>query len=219
MSQLAVMYYAFDILRVGKESLLSQSLAARRQRLKLLTLGSDVMLSEPLPGSPLRIKREIRRLGLEGVITKRKDSPYSPGQRSDAWVTVKFTRRQEFVIGGYKPSAPNFESILVGYYDGGRLSLAGKVRAGLTPHVRAELYARLVPLVTASCPFVNLPNSTRRSRWGEGITAEEMTALRWVKPAIVVEVSFVEWTRERLLRHPAFSGIREDKPARQIHRE
>jgi bifunctional non-homologous end joining protein LigD len=214
-----IVYYAFDVLTVGKESLLQQSLAARRQRLKLLTLGSGVLRSEPLPGSPHRIEREVRRLGLEGVVAKRKDSPYRPGQRTDDWVKVKFSKRQEFVIGGFKPGGTTFDSILVGYYDGSQLYFAGKVRAGLTPYVRAELAARLQPLMTPRCPFVNLPNSTGRSHWGEGITAEDMAQLRWVKPAIVVEVAFVEWTRDGLLRHPRFIAIRADKPASDVRRE
>ena len=83
----------------------------------------------------------------------------------------------------------------------------------------AELFARLAPLATASCPFVNLPNSTGRSHWGEGITAEEYDGASLGKPTIVVEVSFVKWTRDALLRHPAFVGVRNDKLARQVRRE
>ena len=132
---------------------------------------------------------------------------------------VKFNQRQEFVIGGYKPGAPVFESLLVGYYDDRRLHFAGKVRAGLTPHIRAELAARLGSLAASACPFVNLPNSGGRSHWGEGITAEDMATLRWVKPTLVVEVSFVEWTRDGLLRHPAFVGVRDDKLAPDVRRE
>jgi DNA ligase D-like protein (predicted ligase) len=214
-----IVYYAFDVLTVGKESLLQQPLAARRRRLKLLTLGSGVLVSEPLPGSPSRIEREVRRLGLEGVVAKRKDSPYRPGQRTDAWVKVKFNQRQEFVIGGFKPNGSTFESILVGYYENNELYFAGKVLAGLTPHLRTELSARIRPLITPRCPFVNLPNDAGRSHWGEGITAEDMAKLQWVKPEAVVEVAFVEWTRDGLLRHPRFVGTRDDKTAGEVRRE
>jgi bifunctional non-homologous end joining protein LigD len=218
-SGLSIVYYAFDVLAVGAESLLRQPLDARRQRLKLLLLGSSVLLSEPLPGSPERIEREIRRLGLEGVIAKRRDSLYEPGQRSDAWLKVKFNRRQELVIGGYKPNSPHFESILVGDYKHRELYFAGKVRAGLTPRLRAEIFQRLTARPATRCPFVNLPNSSGRRHWGEGITEQDMATLRWVKPAIVIDVSFVEWTRDGLLRHPAFVGIRDDKSAREVGRE
>jgi bifunctional non-homologous end joining protein LigD len=216
---LALVYYAFDVLSVGAESLLRESLDARRRRLHLLTLGSDVLQSEPLPGAPRQIEREIRRLGLEGVVAKRRDSVYRPGERSDAWVKVKFSPRQEFVIGGYKGDPARLESILVGYYEGRDLYFAGNVRAGLTPHQSSELLRRFSDRRTARCPFVNLPNSTGRSHWGEGITADDMAALHWVKPEAVVEVSFVEWTRDGLLRHPRLLGIRTDKPAREVRRE
>jgi ATP-dependent DNA ligase len=93
-----------------------------------------------------------------------------------------------------------------------KLSYAGKVRAGFTPLLRAEVFRRLKPLRTSSCPFVNLPNSAgKTSHWGEGITVEEMeTLVAWVKPAVVVEVAFTEWTRDKNLRHAGFVGIRED---------
>jgi ATP-dependent DNA ligase len=87
------------------------------------------------------------------------------------------------------------------YYEGRKLMFASKLRAGLTPHVRAELFPMLKPLQHSSAPFVNLPSS-RTGHWGEAITADDMTTLQWVKPKIVVEVSFVEWTRDGLLRHP-----------------
>jgi ATP-dependent DNA ligase len=99
------------------------------------------------------------------------------------------------------------------------LYFAGKVRAGLTPHLRVELIRRFAKRSVARCPFVNLPNSGNRSHWGEGITVEEMARLHWVGPAEVVEVSFVEWTRDGLLRHPRLLGLRDDKAPRTVHRE
>ncbi len=218
-SELALVYYAFDVLEVGAESLIRESLDARRERLALLTLGSEVLLSEPLPGAPRLIEREIRRLGLEGVVAKRRDSVYRPGERTDAWVKVKFSPRQEFVVGGYKPADRSLESILVGYYQEKDLYFAGKVRAGLTPHLRAELIRRVANRTAARCPFVNLPNSGNRSHWGEGITAEDMKSLHWLRPIEVVEVSFVEWTRDGLLRHPRLLGFRDDKAPTTVHRE
>jgi bifunctional non-homologous end joining protein LigD len=175
-------------------------------------------LSEPLPGTPAQIEAAVRALGLEGVVAKRRDSRYEPGKRSDAWIKVKFNRRQEFVIGGYKPAAPSFDSVLVGYYQGRQLFYAGKVRAGFTPHARADVFRAIAPLETARCPFVNLPNA-RSSHWGEGITGDDMKSLRWVRPRIVVEVAFTEWTRDGNLRHSSFAGVRTDKAAKDVVRE
>jgi bifunctional non-homologous end joining protein LigD len=220
-ASLALVYHAFDLLQLDGKSLLDQPLDERRRRLKALlrAVRAPVLLSEPLPGSPADIEREIRRLGLEGVVAKRRDSTYRPGQRSDAWVKVKFSPRQEFVIGGYTPAATNFDSILVGYYEGRKLHFAGKVRAGFTPHLRAEVFRRIATKPARSCPFVNLPNSAGRSRWGEGITQADMATLRWVKPTTVVDVAFVEWTADGLLRHSQFVGIREDKRPSEVRRE
>ena len=95
---------------------------------------------------------------------------------------------------------------------------AGKVRNGITPYFRAELAGRFARLLTPKCPFANLPTS-RASHWGEGIMAEEMKLLRWIKPAVVVEISFVEWTRDGSLRHASFEGVRDDKPPHDVVRE
>src|SRR3954468_10577970 len=144
--------------------------------------------------------------------------PTRRARRSDAWVKVRFAKHQEFVIGGYKPNAAHFDSLLVGYYEGRRLMCAGKVRNGFTPLLRAQVFARIDGLQTARCPFANLP-STRTGHWGEGITADEMTALRWLKPVRVAEVSFAEWPRDGSLRHAAFIALRDDKRPRAVVRE
>jgi bifunctional non-homologous end joining protein LigD len=220
-TKMRVVFYAFDVLHVNGRDLMSQPLARRRVHLTDAVGGSSVLISEPLPGTPKQIEMAVRKLGLEGVVAKRRDSRYEPGKRSGAWVKVKFAKRQEFVVGGFKPGDLNFDSILVGYYDDHKtLCYAGKVRAGFTAHTRAELFEGLTPLRVARCPFVNLPNSHgRTSHWGEGITAEEMTELRWVRPKLVVEVAFTEWTRDGNLRHAAFVGRRTDKSASDVTRE
>ena len=98
------------------------------------------------------------------MIAKRLRSTYAVGRRSDAWVKVRFAKHQELVIGGFKPNAANFDSLLVGYYDGSVLLCAGKVRSGFTPHLRADVFTRIRGLELPRCPFANLP-STRRGRW------------------------------------------------------
>jgi DNA ligase D-like protein (predicted ligase) len=214
----AVVLYAFDLLHVNGRDLLRSPLVERRAALAQVVGGTPILLSEPLPGTPAQIESAVRAARLEGIVAKRSRSIYQPGKRSAAWIKVKFSPRQEFVVGGYKPNAANFDSLLVGYYEGGMLHFAGKVRAGFTPHVRASVFARIAGKRTTRCPFVNLPSS-RTSHWGEGITAEDMAQLCWVKPSLVVEVSFTEWTRDGNLRHAAFVGVRDDKAARDVRRD
>ena len=214
---LSIVYYAFDLLHLNGRDLTRAPLDERRKALRTIVAGSGVLLSDALPGTPPQIADAVRRLGLEGVVAKRRRSAYSPGRRSDAWIKVRFARHQELVIGGFKPGGKSFDSLLVGYYDGTKLMCAGKVRSGLMPQLRADVFDRLRPLVVKRCPFANLPSSTT-SHWGEGITEDEMKNLRWVRPRVVAEVSFVEWTRDGSLRHASFIGLRDDKPAGEVGR-
>jgi len=115
-------------------------------------------------------------------------SIYRPGQRTDDWIKVKFSPRQEFVVGGYRPNGRSLDSLVVGYYDKRWLHFAAQVRAGLTPDLRGEMRQLLQADDVSPCPFVDLSNSTGRSHWGTGITAEDMTSFTWVKPRRVVEV-------------------------------
>jgi bifunctional non-homologous end joining protein LigD len=213
-----LVYYAFDALHVDGHDLIKTPLDVRRVALAAAIEGTPILRSDPLPGTPDRIEQAVRGLQLEGVLAKRRQSLYEPGRRSPSWIKVKFNRRQEFVIGGFKPNASNVESLVVGFYEGRRLMFAGRVRAGLTPHSRAGIFALIAHDQIARCPFVNLPSSGG-GHWGEGVTAEDMTKLRWVKPKVVVEVSFVEWTRDGALRHSEFVGIRTDKHASDVRRD
>jgi bifunctional non-homologous end joining protein LigD len=214
---LSVVYYAFDLLELNGRDLTRVPLDDRRTALKQVVDGSDILLSDSLPGTPAQIADAVRNLALEGVVAKRRRSTYAAGRRSDAWVKVRFAQHQELVIGGFKPNTTNFDSLLVGYYEGKKLMCAAKVRSGFTPHLRALVFSRIQPLQTPKCPFANLP-STRSGHWGEGTTAEEMKALRWVKPLQVAEVSFAEWTRDGSLRHAAFMALRDDKDAKDVTR-
>jgi bifunctional non-homologous end joining protein LigD len=216
---LSIVFYAFDLLHLDGRDLLRVPLDERRIALRGVVSGTGVLLSDALPGTAATIEREVRTLGLEGVVAKRRRSIYSPGRRSDAWIKVRFTKRQELVIGGFKPDpADGFDSLIVGYYEGGALMSAGKVRAGFTPATRAKLMALLKPLAVKRCPFKNLP-SAKSGHWGEGISADEMRELRWVKPALVAEIGFTEWTRDGSLRHAAFVALRTDKDPAAVRRE
>jgi len=212
-------YYVFDLLRLDGDDLTRTPLETRREELERALEGSRVLRSEALPGTPEQIERAVRSLKMEGVVAKRRLSIYEPGKRSRSWIKVKFNRRQEFVIGGFKPaSSSSFDSLVVGYYKGKDLHFAGRVRAGFTPHDRADVFRLIEPYQVGLCPFVDLPSSNT-GHWGEGVSAEDMGKLRWVKPRVVVEVSFVEWTRDGALRHSQFVALRTDKRARDVRRE
>jgi bifunctional non-homologous end joining protein LigD len=170
-----IVFYAFDVLHVNGRDVTGEPLTKRRARLSAIVGKSTTLrLSQELPGRAEEIVAGVRAAGLEGVIAKRKDYIYQPGERSSDWVKLKL-ERQQFVIGGYRPDgAKGVDALLVGYYEGKSLRFAGKVRAGLIPHVRSELLNKLKPLRVQDTPFVNLPDA-ETSRWGGGITAEQMS--------------------------------------------
>ena len=181
------------------------------------------------PGDPLRLSRllqapsgqileAVRKLGLEGVVGKRIDSAYEPGERSGAWIKRRTNMEQEFVIGGYIPGARGFDALLVGIYKKRELLFVAKVKNGFVPRIRDEIFPALKALQTAQCPFKNLPEK-RASRWGESLTAEKMEECCWVTPKLVCQVAFVEWTDAGHLRHCTFVSMRDDKKPVEVVRE
>jgi bifunctional non-homologous end joining protein LigD len=216
-----IAFFAFDLPLLAGEDLKGSPLEARREMLqtKLLPkLAEPIRLSESFDVAADRLIGVIRESGLEGIIAKRRDSLYEVGRRSGAWRKLRVNRGQEFVIGGYVPAALNFDSILVGYYQGKDFMFAARVRAGFSPAVRALLFNRFPGLDIEQCPFRNLPEA-RKGRWGEGLTAEDMKACRWLRPRLVCAVEYVEWTEATHLRHAKFIGLREDKSPRLVVRE
>ena len=214
-----IVFYAFDLLHLNGRLLVAEPLRKRRALLPDVVKESGILLSTELPGSLADIVRTVKAMGLEGVIAKRKSSPYVQDERSPHWLKLKLEHQQEFVIGGYRPDgSTGLDSVVVGYYDGEDLRFAGKVRAGLIPHVRRELLAALKPLQASRCPFVDLP-SAGGSRWGGGIGVDEMKEIQWTRPEMVAQIRFVEWTAEGRLRHSAFLGLRTDKSATDVRRE
>jgi bifunctional non-homologous end joining protein LigD len=213
-----IVYYAFDLLNFEGKDWTEKPLHERKEKLREILHDSGVRYNANLAGSPEEITRTIKGAGLEGVIAKKCDSLYRAGTRVTTWLKLKIDKAQEFVIGGYKPDARNFQSILVGYYEGDKLLFAGKVRQGFNPYLRGTLLQSMRRRLTSKCPFLNLPSS-RTGHFGEGITNKEMKDLCWVKPQLVAQVSFTEWTNYGLLRHATFQGLRDDKESRAVTRE
>ncbi len=131
---------------------------------------------------------------------------------------MRINQGQELVIGGYTVGGKTFDALVLGYYEGGKLLYASRTRNGFTPVIREQLLKKMKPLQIADCPFANLPEP-RGGRWGAGLTAAKMKDCRWLKPELVGQFEFVEWTPDNHLRHTRFVAIREDKVARQIVRE
>jgi|RhiMetdeSRZDD1v2_1073273.scaffolds.fasta_scaffold657146_2 DNA ligase D-like protein (predicted ligase) len=213
----AIQFYAFDILIDRGKSLLEIPLATRRELLNeaLHAVGEPIRLSEAFETAPTDLLRAAKEHSLEGIIAKQKDSLYEPGKRSGAWLKYRINRGQEFVIGGYTPGHP-FDALIVGYYRDGELYYVGKVRNGFVPLVRREVYRKFKGLEIDTCPFVNLPEK-KRTMWA--LTREEMKNCQWLKPELVAQIEFAEWTPDGHLRHSKFVGLREDKDPRAVTRE
>jgi bifunctional non-homologous end joining protein LigD len=181
-------------------------------------LGDPIRQCPELQASLPVLIRSVQEQGMEGLVAKRIDSAYEPGQRSGAWRKMRINQGQEFVIGGYTLGGKNFDALIFGYYEGDSLLYAGRTRNGFTPPLRENLYKRFRGLEFAKCPFANLPEA-RSGRWGQGLTAAKMKDCRWLKPVLVGEFEYVELTPDNHLRHSRFVALREDKDARDVRLE
>jgi bifunctional non-homologous end joining protein LigD len=203
--------------------LLAIPLDRRRKQLSALLRHAPQPIRESaeIRGDPVKLLREVKRRGLEGIIGKMRRSVYEPGRRSRAWIKLKCLSEQELVIGGYTPpggTRRHFGALLVGYYQGSQLRFAGKVGAGFSAALLDLIYEKMRPLHRQSTPFANLPEKTR-GRWAQNITPGQMRHCHWVRPKLVCQVRFTEWTNDGKLRHPVFLGLRQDKAPAQVTRE
>jgi bifunctional non-homologous end joining protein LigD len=213
----AILFYAFDLLVYKGRSLTGVPLETRRELLTaaLSAVGDPIRLSEAFETAPAELIRAAKDKSLEGIIAKQKDSIYEPGKRTGAWVKYRINRGQEFVIGGYTPDNP-FDALIVGYYEGDKLYYVAKVRNGFVPAVRQEVYRNFKGLEIDTCPFANLPER-KGTLWA--LTKEEMKNCRWLKPELVAQIEFAEWTPDGHLRHSKFVGLRDDKDPSTVRRE
>ena len=218
-----VIYVVFDILNASGIDVTTHPLESRRKILrKALTQPKlPLRLSPLLRGEPRKIWREVKRLRLEGVIAKQKLSHYESGRRSGAWKKIKAQNEQEFVIGGYtepRGLRKYFGAILVGYYEGRELMFASGVGTGFDSATLESLYQLFQKHRARDCLFANLP-AARKNRFGGGLTSSEMKRCIWLKPTLVCQVRFYEWTRDGNLRQPVFLGLRSDKRPTEVRRE
>jgi len=207
-----VAYVVFDVLLDGDEALIHEAQHVRRAHLLQLLIPPVphvLRVSDSLSGDATTLLEDARARGWEGVIAKRKNAPYEPGKRSRAWLKLKVEQRQEFVVGGYtepRNSRQHLGAILLGYYDdAGQLVYAGHTGGGFSRATLTDMYRRLKKLERKSSPFLKQPRTNERAHW--------------VRPRVVVEVKFNEWTAEGKLRQPIFVGIRDDKNPAEVKRE
>ncbi len=208
-----VTYIVFDLLHLDGHDVMPLPYSERRRLLTELVPddGCWTVPAHHPAGEGAALLDAAKDQGLEGVMAKRIDSPYVPGKRSPAWRKAKARLRQEFVIGGWQPGEGNREgylgSLLVGVYDGGKLRYTGKVGTGFKARDLEQLGALLSERTIDSSPFDPPPPRP-----------VERTA-RYVRPELIAEVEFGEWTHDDILRHPSYVGLRDDKAPTDVVRE
>jgi bifunctional non-homologous end joining protein LigD len=208
----ALVYFVFDLLRLEREKIETRPVEERKARLRALVGARKtgrIRYADHVEGSGQTFFQQACRLGLEGIISKRKGLPHQPG-RHGGWVKTKCVLRQEFVIGGFtdpEGMRAGLGALLIGYYEGGRLVFAGKVGTGFTHKAALELRRTLDGLEQKTSPFTPPPSGALGRR------------AHWVGPALVCDVVFTEWTGEGKIRHPSYQGLRADKKPREVTRE
>ena len=203
-----VVYFVFDLLYLDGYDLRNVDLSERRKLLEQVVTPSEVLrVSEAFPAAGQEMLEAARAHGLEGIVAKRAASCYE-SKRSADWQKIKIVTQQEFVIGGFtepQGDRDHFGALVLGVYEGDELRWVGNVGTGFDQKTLADLRRRLQPLVTAKSPFSERPKPDR------GIT--------WVRPKLVAEVKFSNWTQDDRLRAPVYLGLRTDKDSEDVHPE
>jgi bifunctional non-homologous end joining protein LigD len=214
-------FYAFDLLWLDGKNLMELPLEERREYLRtIIPAKSDhIFMSDTFEATGREFFEAANKMGLEGIIAKKSDSTYVPGTRSRAWLKIKTQQRQEVIICGYtrnENTSRQFSALLLGLYENGELQFVGPVGTGFSDKMQTEILKKLKPLITAKCPFKEVPEYNKPSRFRPNPPKATVT---WVKPKLVAEISFQEITKDGAIRHPSFEGLREDKSAKEVVRE
>jgi bifunctional non-homologous end joining protein LigD len=204
-----LVYCAFDVLYLAGHDLRKLPLVRRKEVLKqILPVDPQLVFSDHVEQHGKEFFNLISHQGLEGMMAKDGSSPYLIGQRTAAWFKIKIEQRQEAVIAGFtRPGGgrKHFGSLLLGVYEGKELVYVGHVGTGFNEALLRDIGRKLEPLVQPGCPFKKKPPAN--------------APVSWVKPELVCEVSFREWTKDEVMRHPVFLGMREDRPAKSVRKE
>ncbi len=208
-SDISVYFYLFDLVHFDGYDLTSLKLESRKKLLKkALQFDDPIRFTNHRREEGEKYHREACDKGWEGVIAKRSDSAYRHS-RSRSWLKFKCVNQQEFIIGGYtdpEGERKGFGALLIGYYEKDKLHYAGKIGTGFDDQTLEELHSKLKKIQRKSSPF--------------DVGAEDVGAnVHWVKPELVCEAGFTEWTSDDRLRHPRFLGLRDDKPPKKVVRE
>ena len=215
-----LVYFAFDLLHFNGEDLLLKPLLDRKARLADLLKGAPAGLqySDHVIGRGDEFYRHACKVKAEGIVSKRVDAPYRPDDRSGSWLKAKCLNREEFIVVGWtepEGARPHLGALLLAYYaPDGRLVYAGRAGTGMPVRELGKLSATLKPLATDRMPLDVPP--PRGSRFGSPLV---LSRVHWVRPELVAEVTYLEWTDDGLLRQVVYQGLREDKLAGEVRRE
>jgi bifunctional non-homologous end joining protein LigD len=212
-----LVYYVFDILFYEEENLMQLPLTERRKILKeILPASEHIKLSDNFETNGIEFFKLAQEMSLEGIIAKKEDSLYFPGTRSKDWLKIKTQERQEVIIGGFtknEGSSKKFSSLLVGVFKNKDFVFTGKIGTGFTVKLQNELMKKFKPLIIPDSPFLHEPDVNQPSRFRPNPPKAEAV---WLKPELICEVSYREMTRDGVMRHPSFEGLREDKNPRDV---
>jgi len=215
-----LIYYVFDLLWLNGKNLMKVPFNKRRELLKqLIPSESLIQYSQNFDLSGKELFTLANQMGLEGIVAKKKSSNYIPDVRSKEWLKIKTIKHQEAIIGGYtrnEGSPKAFSALLMGLFINGEFTFIGPVGTGFTTRVQNEILSKLKPLETNECPFTEVPEFNKPSRFRPNPPKSEVV---WVKPELIAEITYRTVASDGSLRHPSFKGLREDKEVKEVQRE
>jgi len=212
-------YYLFDILWMDGKDLTSLPLTERRSILKsIMPEDNTIQFSDDFKTSAKELLQQVKQKGLEGIMAKKADSIYKTDYRSKEWLKIKDNSRQEMVIGGFTKNVDTskpFSALLMGVFQNGKFIYTGKVGTGFGIQAQKDLLKKMEPLITDKSPF----EERTKTHGSFFYVKPHIATTTWLKPQLIAEVAFTEMTKDNVMRHPAFMGLREDKKAKEVKLE